>query len=90
MIVTKAILKQRLKKNQVLIEINNIDNVLVDFSGIIEYFKNLKIRHASQGILDDEDIKYLFPDIKESFIPVEPNVNPKAFLIPYVKKLDLT
>ena len=38
---------------------------MVDFSGIIEYFKNLKIRHASQGILGDEDIKYLFPDIKE-------------------------
>ena len=37
----------------------------VDFDGTVEYFKNLKIRHASQGILDESDIRYLFPDIRE-------------------------
>ena len=45
--------------------INNIDYIGVDFTGTIEYFRNLKIRHASQGILDEEDIRFLFPGIRE-------------------------
>ena len=46
-------------------KINNIDYIGIDFNGIIEYFRNLKIRHASMGILDDEDVKFIFPDITE-------------------------
>ena len=46
-------------------KINNIDYIGIDFNGIVDYFRNLKIRHASQGILDEEDVKFLFPDITE-------------------------
>ena len=45
--------------------INNVGYIGVDFIGTIEYFRNLKIRHTSQGILDDEDIRFLFPGIRE-------------------------
>lgn len=44
---------------------NKVIYINVDFDGTVEYFKNLKIRHASQGILDESDVRYLFPDIKE-------------------------
>ena len=44
---------------------NNTTFINVDFEGATDYFRNLKIRHVYQGILDDSDINYLFPELKD-------------------------
>ena len=41
------------------ITINNTDYIGVDFNDTVEYFRNLKIRQASLGVLDDKDIRNL-------------------------------